>query len=379
MSHFICIVIGDDPDKQLQSFHEFECTGQDDQYVVDVDITDQARKEYESETTKLVVNEVTGEEFDAHDDQCYREPTAEEAKAIGPLAGYGGAPGGDGVYWASKDWGDGRGYRAKVHHVPEGFTLKVVRTKDRFTFVRWVKEHYGYEPLFLGEPRGPQNKYGFVEIDNTSADARVRVVDRTNPNKKWDWWALGGRWTGYFPLKPNAVEFDIGKPGLGTTVAQDGYADSCRRGDIDVERARNDAEKKADELFSKWEACFLEHGKPRAWSEFMAQIHAGTLKIGEARTAYHGQPAIRESYKTLWDCPVDAMGFDRAAFIQRRRNQALVPFAVLKDGKWYERGEMGWWGVVHDEKDADEWCRQFSQLLDDLPPDVLMTAIDCHI
>jgi hypothetical protein len=37
------------------------------------------------------------------------------------------------------------------------------------------------------------------------------------------------------------------------------------------------------------------------------------------------------------------------------RANAFCFFAVVKDGKWYERGEMGWWGIVHDEKNRDRW------------------------
>ena len=46
---------------------------------------------------------------------------------------------------------------------------------------------------------------------------------------------------------------------------------------------------------------------------------------------------------------------------------AFTTFAVIKDGKWYERGEMGWWGVVSDEKNKDEWRAQFANLIDSLP------------
>ena len=41
MSHFVVLVVGNDIEKQLQPFHEFECTGIDDEYVQDVDITDE--------------------------------------------------------------------------------------------------------------------------------------------------------------------------------------------------------------------------------------------------------------------------------------------------------------------------------------------------
>ena len=59
--------------------------------------------------------------------------------------------------------------------------------------------------------------------------------------------------------------------------------------------------------------------------------------------------------------------------------EEISVFAVVKDGKWYERGKMGWFGVVTDEKDKDEWREQVKQLLVSLPPDTLLTMYDCHI
>jgi hypothetical protein len=52
---------------------------------------------------------------------------------------------------------------------------------------------------------------------------------------------------------------------------------------------------------------------------------------------------------------------------------------VLKDGEWHERGSMGWFGCVSDEKDKEDWFKQVSDLIDSLPDDTLMTVCDCHI
>ena len=53
MSHFRVLVVVDEPTeeaitKELAPFHEFECTGCDDEYVKDVDVTADTRAEYES-------------------------------------------------------------------------------------------------------------------------------------------------------------------------------------------------------------------------------------------------------------------------------------------------------------------------------------------
>ena len=59
--------------------------------------------------------------------------------------------------------------------------------------------------------------------------------------------------------------------------------------------------------------------------------------------------------------------------------EEISVFAVVKDGKWYERGKMGWFAVVSDEKDKDAWNEEVKQLLASLPPDTLLTMYDCHI
>lgn len=59
--------------------------------------------------------------------------------------------------------------------------------------------------------------------------------------------------------------------------------------------------------------------------------------------------------------------------------EEISAFAVVKDGKWYERGKMGWFAVVSDEKDKDVWIEEVKQLLASLPSDTLLTMYDCHI
>lgn len=54
-------------------------------------------------------------------------------------------------------------------------------------------------------------------------------------------------------------------------------------------------------------------------------------------------------------------------------------FAILKNGEWYERGEMGWWGAVSNEKDEQAWDQEFTKLLMGLPEDTLLSVYDCHI
>lgn len=39
MTHFSVLIIGDNPEGQLAPYHQYECTGINDEYVKDVDCT----------------------------------------------------------------------------------------------------------------------------------------------------------------------------------------------------------------------------------------------------------------------------------------------------------------------------------------------------
>lgn len=59
--------------------------------------------------------------------------------------------------------------------------------------------------------------------------------------------------------------------------------------------------------------------------------------------------------------------------------EEITTFALVKEGEWYEKGKMGWWGVVTDPKDEDVWKEEVKKLLQGLPDDTLLTILDCHI
>ena len=61
-------------------------------------------------------------------------------------------------------------------------------------------------------------------------------------------------------------------------------------------------------------------------------------------------------------------------------NKTATPFAfVTPIGVWHEKGEMGWWAMVSNEKDKNDWETEFKKFLDTLDDDVTVTLIDCHI
>ena len=304
MSHFAVLVIGDDIEKQLQPYHEYECTGINDEYVIDVDITDK----------------VLATMAEPSNDEDEEGSSAAKPDPLG---------------WAL-DW---HGLdRAKI----------VSRLED--------------------VDRDGRHKYGFALVEDGKL---IKAVDRTNPNKKWDWWVEGGRWSGYLKLKQ-------GVDAITPCKSKPGYADSCRWGDVDIEGMREETRAEANALFDAWEAVHTKHPRIEAWPDVLARMG----DVEAARAFYNSQPCVLAAQKARVGGvfgDVSKFGYDRDAYVQKAVSGAITTFAVVQNGDWRERGRRGWFACVTNEKDPAEWDREFAKLLDALDPDTRVTVVDCHI
>ena len=52
---------------------------------------------------------------------------------------------------------------------------------------------------------------------------------------------------------------------------------------------------------------------------------------------------------------------------------------LTKEGEWLERGDMGWWGTVKDEKTTTDWQEEYIKVLQNQLKDDYIVAVDCHI
>lgn len=379
MIHFSTMIIGADPEKALAPFHEFECTGVDDEFVKDVDLLPETRAEYENGSSRRLVDE-SGNVHEPWADRFWREPNSEERQNLLGGAGVGATFGfSGGVAYRTKDWGDGRGRRTKVQFIPEGFVEREIPYKELMSFAEYVEYKTEKMPLVLERGRplqiGAEQKYGYWVIEGDPNDLKsarvVQVIDRTNPNAKWDWWVVGGRWSGHLKLKTGE------------------RADSALFSAIDLDGMREEAGAKAELDWRIVHAMVPSLSKFVSFNEFIKR-HDGDHDA--ARKAYHSQPAMLEKAAATKDPQLTAdeqsmmTWCDLGEFMDsmeehgaKARRGALATFAVVKDGCWYERGKMGWWGAVSDEKDADTWNEKFSELLDGIEGDTLITVVDCHI
>lgn len=145
----------------------------------------------------------------------------------------------------------------------------------------------------------------------------------SNPNAKWDWWTIGGRWDGWLVDK-NGIHCNI-----------------CTVGDLDFDKMRE-----ADR---------------------------------QERAKYYDQEMNRMAenpkYKPLF------WGFEEMPSKEEyvNSNCSVAPYAFLHDGEWVERGEMGWWGMSNDKFSAEEWDKKFEEFIKSLDPETEITIVDCHI
>lgn len=388
MSHFLTIVAtpnGTDAEisRAMAPYHEFECTGRDDEFVKDIDELPEALELFKTYEVRRY-RDPQGKLYEPYADRFYRDPTPEEVKKIGPVAGTGA---GHGLSWTSKDWGDGRGYRTKINFIPEGWEEVKVAPKDCMTMLEWIEYYYSRSVITgtAAPDKQDEHKYGWCRVVRGKVTELVR---RTNPSAKWDYWTAGGRWgseAGYFALLSG------------------GRSNSAMKNNIDFSAMQDKAGKEAEAQFNKVRLIVGKH-----FSTFVPfdKISAQHKDIEKARQAYHAQPACkaltaardaarraekdayasgntqaaeaaaREASDLFWISLEDFMGL-RETFVAKARAQAITPFAFVQEGKWAEKGKMGLWAIVTDEKEG--WASIYAKLLKDVPATWHLTAIDCHI
>lgn len=211
-----------------------------------------------------------------------------------------------------------------------------------------------------------------------------------NPDSKWDWYVLGGRWTGFFKLKDGAQD-QVGQPGVMCEPGEPGHVDAALKKDIDFdgmrEEARIKAEKRYDDvrriidpfmpMYLTWKDMLAKHGLPHRGGH--AEIADFDKKLDAALKEYHNQEAVKALHKNEVFAKVDDYVMSREEFVNERMDNACSTYAILKDGEWVAHGDMGWFGMSNDSMSESEWNKKFWEMIQALPDDTLLSVYDCHI
>ena len=161
-----------------------------------------------------------------------------------------------------------------------------------------------------------------------------------NPNRKWDWWQIGGRWS-YSLLVKNDSEKVIDS--FSTNGVPFGYVlvDAAKVKDIEFTLMVEKSRLKYENL---WEESQKEENIAK---HFLYGIQKYDIK---------------ESYVN--------------------RNTEFSTCAVITaDGKWHEKGEMGWWGISSETKEElEQWNKSYyDTFFKNTNTELVFVVVDCHI
>ena len=107
--------------------------------------------------------------------------------------------------------------------------------------------------------------------------------------------------------------------------------------------------------------------------------YAGRLILKEGCRAVDDIAKGYEGEKELLDQFLKERRCNKAFKKDIENYDTLSCFAVVKNYEWFERGQMGWWACVSNDKEEQEWRDEIKKLLADVPDDELISFYDCHI
>jgi len=344
MSHFTVMVIGDNSKEQLAPFDE---SIKEIDKKIFIDKEEEFQEEWNKNT--IEVPDWYPSFYETVTSNQLKELIDKKIVALNNIFDFGGMRIKEGARIAvrisekPKDivFAKIRNYKAKeksIYDIEIEFIESPAKKllQDKYeNFEDFVKQFHGYS-----NRDEIQNKYGYWE----------------NPNAHWDWYQLGGRFKDSLRLKPEYIH--QGTQGTSSLVfpkeSKIGYTDSALKKHIDFKKMNQENFDRAEEAYNKFEEAYK---KDKELKTFNPYFDYGVENISDKKDEF-----IPE---------------DKIAYI--KRNASFYTFAVIKDGKWYERGEMGWWGAVSNEQPISEWIEQFNKMLEEIPEDTLISIYDCHI
>lgn len=282
MSHFAVAVILPDGaclDDLLAPYQENNTGDCPKQYLEFVDVEAEHREDYDTETIRKVKTP----------DGRLLWPWDEEFRVPGTF-----------------------GLGSDTHRVPEGAGYEEVDIKASElypTFESYMEEYCDYDS------RDPETgKYGYWE----------------NPNKKWDWWEIGGRYSNWFKTKDGRKVNDCQVKDLDRTTDEAARKNALRFWEIVVEGSP------------------LLPGERKPYNLYKPEY-------------YLDQYGTKEAYAE------DLASDEPWAFI-------------TPDGVWHEKGSMGWFASSDATKDSRQtFAKEWDAAITAAAPDDWVVLVDCHI
>ena len=188
----------------------------------------------------------------------------------------------------------------------------------------------------------------YFEYWEEEHDENYNELSSYNPNSKYDWYQLGGRWAGSLKLK-NGAEKEKDSELSWYNCYEDvpeGYTDHAQFKDIDLTPDKEQVEKAK----RFWEV--VVEGQPK--------------QEGEKFDTFWKPEYYKEQYG------------DKETYIKCQTE--LFACALLYKGEWIEAGQMGWFACKNSTKESEEEYRKnFYEVISNLKPTDYLSMVDCHI
>lgn len=196
--------------------------------------------------------------------------------------------------------------------------------------------------------------YGYIVLDDG-------LYSTYNPNSKWDWYLIGGRFSDGLELTDEGIDEAIKSYDHGW------FGQASEEEQIEYVKYADSAPIK----YIKWFTPFSQEEKDelRRWWEI--NVEGDEPKDGEEKDEYFfwNPDWFRRRYK------------DADTYIKLK--EMITFFAVIApDGKWHAPSNMGWWACTDGEpEDELKWDLEFYDrfIEPNLNSDLICTVVDCHI
>lgn len=289
-------------------------------------------------------------------------------------------PGGELVYpWDERFRVAGSiGTGSNTHEVPKdgGYEeVEIPFTTLYSSFEEYMEDYCGYEG------RDPKTgKYGYWE----------------NPNRKWGYWRIGGRWSGHFYVTPETEQVVTRGGWDSPEEIEANTSDICRVKDLDLPRIEAEMRKRAEKFWDEF-AEFRKTGKvPEDDKGFYTvrsrAMDVGLLEVvedpeeGKKRGGFRWADTMKhlredDGRRDWYD--VINQDITKEEFMSEWVGHycPIRTYAALDDDGWHEPGRMGWFGCSSaDSESRNEYGKVFmDKFVYEKDPETVLAVCDCHI
>ena len=184
-----------------------------------------------------------------------------------------------------------------------------------------------------------------------------------NPNAKWDWWQIGGRFSGRLLVKADLQDC-IQTGDAHECVAPDGYKFvAARKKDICWAVMKEIGTKAVEQNYEQCVAAFMS-GDVKNFDFFATLTEDGIRGWGEM---------IYIKGETLDDYKARKGVSDTDQYLIG--NYAYID----RNGDWSGSGDMGWFGISSNDKPERIWKDELQAFMDEVQDDDFIAIVDCHI